>query len=112
MERGCGVRMVSSLFLRSGPTLRSALGSAKATPIRPAALELLHFGGGCGNRATGATLVDGIMLRGQETPSTVRGGLASSKEGQRAEDRSVGKESVSTCSYRWSPYHEKKKTTT
>src|SRR3546814_9370751 len=66
MERGCEVRMVSSLFLRSGPTLRSALGSAKATPIRPAALELLHFGGGCGNRATGATLVDGIMLRGPE----------------------------------------------
>src|SRR3546814_1247910 len=52
------------------------------SPIRPAALELLHFGGGCGNRATGATLVDGIMLRGPETPSTVRGGLASSKEGQ------------------------------
>src|SRR3546814_17604093 len=28
----------------------------------------------------------------------------------RSEERSVGKECVSTCSYRWSPYHKKKKT--
>src|SRR3546814_16068276 len=27
----------------------------------------------------------------------------------RSEERRVGKESVSTCRYRWSPYHEKKK---
>src|SRR3546814_15925047 len=29
---------------------------------------------------------------------------------QRSEERRVGKECVSTCSSRWSPYHEKKKT--
>src|SRR3546814_18325244 len=29
----------------------------------------------------------------------------------RSEERSVGKECVSTCRSRWSPYHEKKKTT-
>src|SRR3546814_11351114 len=27
----------------------------------------------------------------------------------RSEERRVGKECVSTCRYRWSPYHEKKK---
>src|SRR3546814_11794284 len=27
----------------------------------------------------------------------------------RSEERRVGKESVSTCRYRWSPYHKKKK---
>src|SRR3546814_20832194 len=30
----------------------------------------------------------------------------------RSEERRVGKECVSTCRYRWSPYHKKKKTTT
>src|SRR3546814_14566101 len=29
----------------------------------------------------------------------------------RSEERRVGKECVSTCRYRWSPYHEKKKHT-
>src|SRR3546814_15351460 len=29
---------------------------------------------------------------------------------QRSEERRVGKERVSTCRSRWSPYHEKKKT--
>src|SRR3546814_14754707 len=31
---------------------------------------------------------------------------------QRSEERRVGKECVSTCRSRWSPYHEKNKTTT
>src|SRR3546814_20798217 len=38
--------------------------------------------------------------------------FASIKGGQppRSEERRVGKECVSTCRYRWSPYHKKKKT--
>src|SRR3546814_17926912 len=32
--------------------------------------------------------------------------------GTRSEERRVGKECVSTCRYRWSPYHSKKKTRT
>src|SRR3546814_20300934 len=32
--------------------------------------------------------------------------------GARPEERRVGKECVSTCRSRWSPYHSKKKTTT
>src|SRR3546814_13329640 len=31
-------------------------------------------------------------------------------EAMRSEERRVGKECVSTCRYRWSPYHEKKQT--
>src|SRR3546814_15552820 len=31
------------------------------------------------------------------------------KDGQRSEERRVGKECVSTCRSRWSPYHYKKK---
>src|SRR3546814_19642813 len=31
---------------------------------------------------------------------------------QRSEERRVGKEGVSTCRYRWSPFHSKKKTKT
>src|SRR3546814_11362623 len=31
------------------------------------------------------------------------------RAGQRSEERRVGKECVSTCRSRWSPYHEKKK---
>src|SRR3546814_16899093 len=33
-------------------------------------------------------------------------------EQPRSEERRVGKECVSTCRSRWSPYHSKKKTTT
>src|SRR3546814_11922942 len=32
-----------------------------------------------------------------------------SGQGLRSEERRVGKECVSTCRYRWSPYHSKKK---
>src|SRR3546814_11041311 len=34
---------------------------------------------------------------------------AGSHPGRRSEERRVGKECVSTCRSRWSPYHEKKK---
>src|SRR3546814_19231338 len=36
---------------------------------------------------------------------------ADAVETQRSEERRVGKECVSTCSSRWSPYHSKKKVT-
>src|SRR3546814_4080498 len=38
---------------------------------------------------------DGAGISGSELPSKVR----------RSEERRVGKECVSTCRYRWSPYH-------
>src|SRR3546814_11621958 len=43
---------------------------------------------------------DGWLYFGSRRP----GGL-----GKRSEERRVGKECVSTCRYRWSPYHKKKK---
>src|SRR3546814_18580108 len=42
------------------------------------------------------------------TPSRARR-LAYSRRGSRSEERRVGKECVSTCRSRWSPYHKKKK---
>src|SRR3546814_20818806 len=36
-------------------------------------------------------------------------GLTGGKRGRRSEERRVGKECVSTCRSRWSPYHEQKK---
>src|SRR3546814_4934570 len=35
--------------------------------------------------------------------------LLAAEMGKRSEERRVGKECVSTCRYRWSPYHEEKK---
>src|SRR3546814_15010417 len=50
--------------------------------------------------------VDGgvAIERGSDLPA-----LAAEHEGQRSEERRVGKECVSTCSSRWSPYPSKKK---
>src|SRR3546814_19176977 len=41
--------------------------------------------------------------RGREHPDGVR--IAALLEGARSEERRVGKECVSTCRSRWSPYH-------
>src|SRR3546814_16304895 len=35
--------------------------------------------------------------------------IDSNKRSRRSDERRVGKECVSTCRYRWSPYHKKKK---
>src|SRR3546814_20232726 len=43
--------------------------------------------------------------RSRQTPHKV-----GSLDERRSEERRVGKECVSTCRSRWSPYHEKKKT--
>src|SRR3546814_12642183 len=39
--------------------------------------------------------------------SPTRGGVPAFTRPRRSEERRVGKESVSTCSYWWSPYHSK-----
>src|SRR3546814_12756787 len=51
-----------------------------------------------GGRADIASLVQQMQVRINWT-----------KLEPRSEERRVGKECVSTCRYRWSPYHEKKK---
>src|SRR3546814_11978630 len=46
-----------------------------------------------------------IMAKARIAPSSMRSSV------ERSEERRVGKECVSTCSTRWSPYHLKKKLT-
>src|SRR3546814_11503247 len=53
----------------------------------------------------GEVLIDGNRITSVSAPGkTLEKGNA-----QRSEERRVGKECVSTCRYRWSPYHYKKK---
>src|SRR3546814_14447622 len=42
-------------------------------------------------------------------PMTAHWGIEDPAAVARSEERRVGKECVSTCRYRWSPYHHKKK---
>src|SRR3546814_12413921 len=54
----------------------------------------------------------GLPLWHQYDSSTGREpGQHSRRRGQRSEERRVGKECVSTCRSRWSPYHSKKNKT-
>src|SRR3546814_10987969 len=64
----------------------------------------------------GASLRLAAPADGGAVPEPLRGGGRPGRAGPRArlsgarsEERSVGKECVSTCRYWWSPYHEKKK---
>src|SRR3546814_20096921 len=60
----------------------------------------------------GVTYIDSKVKKDPALPLDSFG-QASSYVGEsfRSEERRVGKECVSTCRSRWSPYHEKKKTT-
>src|SRR3546814_17706527 len=49
----------------------------------------------------------GLILEGEEF--TVLSDIPGDEDHLRSEERRVGKEGVSTCSSRWSPYNEKKK---
>src|SRR3546814_17938198 len=68
-----------------------------------------------GSAATGATLseADGVNAwRTAPRPTASPDGSgATPGRTSRSEERRVGKECVSTCRSRWSPYHEKKKKT-
>src|SRR3546814_15346155 len=44
-------------------------------------------------------------LRGAKDPTEERSGELARRESRRSEERRVGKECVSTCRSRWSPYH-------
>src|SRR3546814_17923374 len=55
-------------------------------------------------------LVDGSNPSRPTIPQKPRQGGASACQATRSEERRVGKECVSTCRYRWSPSHSKKKT--
>src|SRR3546814_15790238 len=63
-------------------------------------------------------LVEGLGPDGQVTRVRVTQSVAANPAfdippaGPRSEERRVGKECVSTCRYRWSPYHSKNKNNT
>src|SRR3546814_1766817 len=53
-----------------------------------------------------AVAVDRLLGGGLDAEAEAAGELAGA---ERSEERRVGKECVSTCRSRWSPYHKKKK---
>src|SRR3546814_9847291 len=57
---------------------------------------------------TDASTTDGLPLPASILPSSARRPRRQSPS-SRSEERRVGKECVSTCRYRWSPYHLIKK---
>src|SRR3546814_17675581 len=61
-------------------------------------------GGSSGRPAASAAWIAAISCSIERTRSRQRGWV-------RSDERRVGKECVSTCRYRWSPYHHKKKYT-
>src|SRR3546814_15789691 len=62
----------------------------------------------------GAQADNGAVALSSSWPASARRQAAAVRRGwpadQRSEERRVGKECVSTCRSRWSPYHSKKKT--
>src|SRR3546814_20413615 len=66
---------------------------------------LAQGSGGAGNRIRGLACILSVIL----AQPLVHRGRCILKE-PRSEERRVGKECVSTCRYRWSPFHYKKKT--
>src|SRR3546814_13939344 len=55
---------------------------------------------------------DSAAALGRHEPLQPRRPAPGGRRGGRSEERRVGKECVSTCRSRWSPYHSKKKTKT
>src|SRR3546814_11893977 len=88
------------------------LGSTDPRQVLDAAMGLTHFGGG--GRPDGRQISPGagLMYRFEANPflSSATGSavahFATQGDGNhRSEARRVGKECVSTCRSRWSPYH-------
>src|SRR3546814_12609011 len=62
-----------------------------------------------GSLQLNVTALDGSTIAATaENDGTI---AADEMRGNRSEERRVGKEGVSTCRSRWSPYHQKKKST-
>src|SRR3546814_19112088 len=97
--------------MKQGPLKRGRRGSASAAPLRGSAQR---FGGGShqpgffvellgARMERDAGALDGVFLGDQ-----LALGVAVVQHLARSDERRVGKESGSTCSYRCGPYHLKK----
>src|SRR3546814_11785642 len=77
-----------------------------------------HSASGADGEATGGETTGGATTGGETTGGETTGGETTGGEttggettggettgGERSEERRVGKECVSTCRYRWWPYH-------
>src|SRR3546814_18609378 len=84
----------------------------KATPPEPEQ-PLLHLRGVALDPAIDRRMVDrNAAFRQHFLKVAIADRIATIPAHRRSEERRVGKECVSTCRFRWSPYHEKKKTNT
>src|SRR3546814_2639931 len=83
-------------------TGRGSAGNAPAAVLAQHLIKNDGFQGVIGQKTSGNTRieVDSAMLLGSVEASTIR-----HDDGFRSEERRVGKECVSTCRSRWSPYH-------
>src|SRR3546814_8723982 len=110
---GCSSDLTPEMKQRFGIAKDSMTPSELIQCLLQAEVELLWFGGigtyvkasaeshlDVGDRANDALRVDGEQLR-----ATVIGAGANLGMTQRSEERRVGKECVSTCRSRWSPYN-------
>src|SRR3546814_15329127 len=96
MERDLGIAVETlAIFVRFWLSTTPALPEPAAQAARAKAGERYE----AFVAALGRRLANGPKLR-QEIPDDIE---------PRSEERRVGKEGVSTCRSRWSPYHKKKK---
>src|SRR3546814_20984450 len=93
----------------------SMAGKGKMAAARPTSREQIldRSIGSLAERHTPDLKADALQRRLQDVHRTLVGGgdagAADKRLGKRSEERRVGKECVSTCRSRWSPYHSKKK---
>src|SRR3546814_13001392 len=70
-------------------------------PLKPRFVSVTYGAGGSTRERTHAT----VARINRETDLLSAAHLTCVDASKRSEERSVGKECVSTCRYRWSPYH-------
>src|SRR3546814_1870588 len=83
-----------STFDRLWPAVRHSINSAASPAVEKASEKFSEVGG-----------IPGRFFRASISVSAIREGYTKPHDDKRSEERRVGKECVSTCRYRWSPYH-------
>src|SRR3546814_17148757 len=93
---------------RSSAALPHGLRRRRLQPENEGAEQVgIRTGGSEGNADAASTFYD--ARSDLEQPQAQGGKLRACQSSGRSEERRVGKECVSTCRSRWSPYHKKKK---